>query len=630
MSKPNGNSVKDSSHPHKAGTSALVLGATGVVFGDIGTSPIYAMKQTFIISGAEPDQIYGIASMIFWALMLVVSLKYLTFVMRADNKGEGGMLALLSLMPEHIRSPKSRKHLALLILVLIGTSLLFGEGGLTPAISVLSATEGLALLNPDLDVVAVPATVLILAILFAMQSRGTETIGKFFGPVTFVWFILIGSLGIFRILQEPEVIKALSPTYAIQYFMNSGLNSLFVLAAVILVVTGAEALYTDMGHFGAKPIRIAWTIIVGPALVLSYLGQAAVLINDPSAISNPFFALAPNKPMTLVLIIVATAATIVASQALITGVFSLSRQAVQLGLFPRLTIRHTNADQEGQIYVPVANWLVGFVSIALVIAFQSSSALASAYVLAIAGTMTVTTIAFTIVARQIWKWPLWKIAPLTTIFLTLDLIFLAGTATRFFEGGWVPIVFGSLILGMMLIWRAGNRALNRKMRESSRTWQEIYAGCESGEIAMVPGIGIFMASPAEVVPAALISHVTIMHSLPESVYVVTIKSDTQPVSTTPVLIDNVTDRLCQVTIFAGYMETVKVPSILQSDAMSAEEESSATYYLSERHFLASDSGSLGNRTETLFEILHRNAVSPTTFYGLPYDRVITIGTRIDL
>jgi KUP system potassium uptake protein len=630
MSKPNGNSIKDSSHPQKAGTSALVLGATGVVFGDIGTSPIYAMKQTFIISGAEPDQIYGIASMIFWALMLVVSLKYLTFVMRADNKGEGGMLALLSLMPEHIRSPKSRKHLALLILVLIGTSLLFGEGGLTPAISVLSATEGLALLNPDLDVVAVPATVLILAILFAMQSRGTETIGKFFGPVTFVWFILIGSLGIFRILQEPEVIKALSPTYAIQYFMNSGLNSLFVLAAVILVVTGAEALYTDMGHFGAKPIRIAWAIIVGPALVLSYLGQAAVLINDPSAISNPFFALAPNKPMTLVLIVVATAATIVASQALITGVFSLSRQAVQLGLFPRLTIRHTNADQEGQIYVPVANWLVGFVSIALVIAFQSSSALASAYVLAIAGTMTVTTIAFTIVARQIWKWPLWKIAPLTTIFLTLDLIFLAGTATRFFEGGWVPIVFGSLILGMMLIWRAGNRALNRKMRESSRTWQEIYAGCESGEIAMVPGIGIFMASPAEVVPAALISHVTIMHSLPESVYVVTIKSDTQPVSTTPVLIDHVTDRLCQVTIFAGYMETVKVPSILQRDAMSAEEESSATYYLSERHFLASDSGSLGNRTETLFEILHRNAVSPTTFYGLPYDRVITIGTRIDL
>jgi KUP system potassium uptake protein len=588
------------------------------------------MKQTFIISGAEPDQIYGIASMIFWALMLVVSLKYLTFVMRADNKGEGGMLALLSLMPEHIRSPKSRKHLALLILVLIGTSLLFGEGGLTPAISVLSATEGLALLNPDLDVVAVPATVFILAILFAMQSRGTETIGKFFGPVTFVWFILIGSLGIFRILQEPEVIKALSPTYAIQYFMNSGLNSLFVLAAVILVVTGAEALYTDMGHFGAKPIRIAWTIIVGPALVLSYLGQAAVLINNPAAISNPFFALAPNKPMTLVLIIVATAATIVASQALITGVFSLSRQAVQLGLFPRLTIRHTNADQEGQIYVPVANWLVGFVSIALVIAFQSSSALASAYVLAIAGTMTVTTIAFTIVARQIWKWPLWKIAPLTSIFLTLDLIFLAGTATRFFDGGWVPIVFGSLILGMMLIWRAGNRALNRKMRESSRTWQEIYAGCESGEIAMVPGIGIFMASPAEVVPAALISHVTIMHSLPESVYVVTIKSDTQPVSTTPVLIDHVTDRLCQVTIFAGYMETVNVPSILQRDALSIDEEKSATYYLSERHFLASEGGSLGKRTETLFEILHRNAVSPTTFYGLPYGRVITIGTRIDL
>ncbi|MGA0002623.1 MAG: potassium transporter Kup [Candidatus Nanopelagicales bacterium] len=630
MSKPNGNSVKDSSHPHKAGTSALVLGATGVVFGDIGTSPIYAMKQTFIISGAEPDQIFGIASMIFWALMLVVSLKYLTFVMRADNRGEGGMLALLSLMPEHIRSPKSRKHFAVLILVLIGTSLLFGDGVLTPAISVLSATEGLALLDPDLDVVAVPATVVILSILFAIQSRGTNKIGKVFGPVTFVWFTLIGGLGVYRVLEYPDVLKALSPTYAIQYFVTHGFHSVIVLAAVILVVTGAEALYTDMGHFGAKSIRIAWTIIVGPALVLSYLGQASVLMTNPSAISNPFFALAPNKPMTLVLIIVATAATIVASQALITGVFSLSRQAVQLGLFPRLTIRHTNADQEGQIYVPIANWLVGIGSISLVIAFKSSSALASAYVLAIAGTMAVTTVAFTIVARQIWHWPLWKIAPLTTIFLSLDLAFLFGTASRFFDGGWVPVVLGAVILSVMLIWRAGNRALNRKMRESSRTWQEIYAGCESGEIAMVPGIGIFMASPAEVVPAALISHVTIMHSLPESVYVVTIKSDTQPVSTTPVLVDHITDRLTQVTIFAGYMETVNVPSILQREALSADEEKSATYYLSERHFLASEGGNLGNRTETLFEILHRNAVSPTTFYGLPYDRVITIGTRIDL
>jgi len=632
MSKPSGNSVEDPSlaHPHKASTSALVLGATGVVFGDIGTSPIYAMKQTFIISGSEPDQIYGIASMIFWALMLVVSLKYLTFVMRADNKGEGGMLALLSLMPESIRSPRTGKNLALLILILIGTSLLFGDGVLTPAISVLSATEGLALLNPDLDVVAVPATVVILAILFSIQSRGTNTIGKIFGPVTFVWFALIGGLGVYRILEHPDVLVALSPTYAIQYFANHGLHSIFVLAAVILVVTGAEALYTDMGHFGARPIRIAWVFIVGPALVLCYLGQAALLMNNPAAVSNPFFALAPNKPMTVVLIVVATAATIVASQALITGVFSLSRQAVQLGLFPRLTIRHTNANQEGQIYVPIANWLVGFSSIALVVAFKSSSALASAYVLAIAGTMAVTTVAFTIVARQVWNWPVWKIAPLASIFLIVDISFLIGTASRFLDGGWVPVVLGALILSVMLIWRAGNRALNKKMRESSRTWQEIYAGCESGEIAMVPGIGIFMASPSEMVPAALISHVTIMHSLPELVYVVTIKSDTQPISATPVLIDHITDRLCQVTIFAGYMETVNVPSILQRGALTKSDEESATYYLSERHFLASEGGSLDNRTENLFEILHRNSVSPTQFYGLPYDRVITIGTRIDL
>jgi KUP system potassium uptake protein len=629
MSKPNGKSVEDASHPHKASTSALVLGATGVVFGDIGTSPIYAMKQTFLISGSEPDQIYGIASMIFWALMLVVSLKYLSFVMRADNKGEGGMLALLSLMPDTIRSPRSRKNQAVLILVLIGTSLLFGDGVLTPAISVLSATEGLALLNPDLDVVAVPATVVILAILFSIQSRGTNTIGKVFGPVTFIWFALIGGLGIYRIIEHPDVLVALSPTYAIQYFANHGLHSIFVLAAVILVVTGAEALYTDMGHFGARPIRIAWVFIVGPALVLCYLGQAALLMNEPAAISNPFFALAPNKPMTVLLIVVATAATIVASQALITGVFSLSRQAVQLGLFPRLTIRHTNADQEGQIYVPIANWLVGFSSIALVIAFKSSSALASAYVLAIAGTMAVTTVAFTIVARLVWKWPLWKVIPLASIFLIVDIAFLIGTASRFLDGGWVPVVLGALILALMLIWRAGNRALNSRMRESTRTWQEIYQGLETGEIASVPGIAIFMASPAEMVPAALISHVTVMHSLPEEVVVVTVKSDTQPISTTPALCDHISDRLCRVTIYAGYMESINLPAVLEREVLG-DKEKIATYYLSERHFLASNKGSLGHRTEALFEILHRNSVAPTEFYGLPYDRVITIGTRIDL
>jgi KUP system potassium uptake protein len=617
------------SHHSTAGTASLVLGATGVVFGDIGTSPIYALRESFHAAGTSVSDIYGVVSLLFWSLMIIVSIKYLSFVMRADNNGEGGILALLSLMPRKIRGPKTPKHKFILVLVLIGTALLFGDGVLTPAISVLSATEGLSLVNENLASAAVPLTVAILAALFMVQSRGTHTIGNIFGPIMIWWFGLIGGLGIFRFIAEPSVIKALSPVYAIEYIGHSGMKTFVILASVILCVTGAEALYADMGHFGANPIRWAWIFLVGPALILCYLGQAAYVVHNPEATANPFFALAPNSAMTVVLVISATLATVIASQALITGVFSLSRQAVQLGLFPRLTILHTNADHEGQIYVPIVNWMVGITSIALVIGFKSSSALASAYVLAIAGTMAITTLAFHIVAREVWEWPLRKILPLTIGFAIVDLSFLAATSSHVFKGGWVPIALGGVVFAVMSIWREGNRALNRRMRESSRTWQDIYYGLETGEIATVPGTAIFMASPAEMVPSALISHVTVMHSLPEQVIVVTVKSDTQPISTTPVLCDHISDRLCRVTIYAGYMESIKLPEVLAT-AVLGDKEKDATYYLSERHFLASDSGSLGHRTEALFEILHRNSVSPTAFYGLPYDRVITIGTRIDL
>ena len=630
MFKPSGKKAANSDHATKAGTTSLVLGATGVVFGDIGTSPIYAFKETVHASGSSAESIFGVTSLFFWTLIIVVSIKYLTFVMRADNRGEGGILALLSLMPTKYRKPESGNQKALLFLVLVGTALLFGDGVLTPAISVLSATEGLALLDTAFEGTAVPLTVVILAILFLVQYRGTHSMGKIFGPVMTVWFVLIGGLGIYRFLAEPSVIKALSPIYAVEFIANNGAKTFVVLASVILCVTGAEALYADMGHFGKHPIRLAWIFLVGPSLVLCYLGQAALVTTNPAAADNPFFGLAPNNGMVLLLVLVATMATVIASQALITGVFSLSRQAVQLGLFPRLTIRHTSADTEGQIYVPIVNWLVGATSIALVIGFQSSSALASAYVLAIAGTMAITTVAFYVVARQIWEWPLYKAASLAGVFLIVDLAFLIGTASHIFDGGWVPILLGGIVLALMLVWRLGNIALNNRMRDSSRTWQEIYAGCESGEIAMVPGVGIFLASPAEVVPSALISHVTIMHSLPESVIVVTVKSDAQPISSTPVLVDHITDRLCLVTIYSGYMETIVIPEVLQREVLTSGVEENATYYLSERHFLASEAGNLGKRTENVFEILHRNAVSPTQFYGLPYGRVITIGTRIDL
>ncbi len=353
-----------------------------MVFGDIGTSPLYALKQTLAVSGSSREAVLGVVSLIFWALMLVVSVKYLRFVMRADNHGEGGILALLALLPEKVRLATGGRRLALLILILIGTALLFGDGALTPAISVLSATEGLALVNPSLEHWAVPLTVVILAVLFAVQSRGTHQIGRVFGPVMVLWFVVIAGLGIWHIIGDPSVITALSPTYGIAYLVaNPGLG-FAIGAVVILAVTGAEALYADMGHFGIRPIRLAWAFLIAPSLVLCYLGQAAVVIKDPSAAADPFFSLAPHPTFALLMVILSTAATVIASQALITGVFSLSRQAVQLGLLPRLTIRHTSSDHEGQIYVPIANWLLSIASIALVIAFGSSTSLASAYVLA--------------------------------------------------------------------------------------------------------------------------------------------------------------------------------------------------------------------------------------------------------
>lgn len=615
--------------PKNAGLVGLTLGATGVVFGDIGTSPIYALKETFHRSGTELTDIFGVVSLVFWSLMLVVTIKYLTFVMRADNNGEGGILALFALMPAKFRNPNSQKEKLLFIFVLIGTALLFGDGVLTPAISVLSATEGLALVNESLASAAVPLTVVILAILFAIQSRGTHTIGKIFGPVMIGWFTFIGGLGIFQFIQKPEVIKALSPIYAIEYFQVHGLHAIVLLSSVILSVTGAEALYADMGHFGAKPIRVAWTFIVGPALVLCYLGQAAVVANNHQATENPFFSLAPTPALTLTLVLMATAATVIASQALITGVFSLSRQAIQLGLFPRLTIRHTSEHHEGQIYVPSVNWILGLLSIALVVAFKSSSSLAHAYVLAIAGTMFITTIAFHRVASDVWKWKPLKLWPLTSIFLFVDLAFLSGTAANILHGGWVPVFLGSIVLAVMLLWRTGYIALNNYMGAQKQTWEALGAEIKQGSITRTPGIGVFMASPAELVPAALTSQAKIMHSIPAEIVVVTVVTDPVPYADSRVEKAQVMDRITKVTVHMGYMESLNLPKLLTAEVLG-DHERAATYYLSERKFTGTNDGQVGGFQEKLFGILHRNAATPSSYFGLPSDRIITLGTRIDL
>ncbi len=621
--------VSGKTHAQHGPVGGLVLGATGVVFGDIGTSPIYALHETFGHSGTSLESIYGVTSLVFWTLMLVVTFKYLSFVMRADNKGEGGILALLSLLPEQYRHTKNRRQTGLLVLVLVGTALLFGDGVLTPAISVLSATEGLKLVNEDLANFSVPLTVGILLALFSVQYRGTHRIGQIFGPIMVMWFDTLGGLGIYRLVDRPEVLKALSPTYALSFLQHEGLRSFILLSSVILCVTGAEALYADMGHFGARPIRIAWGGLVAPSLVLCYLGQAALVANNPEVADSPFFALAPNKTFAFAFVVLATIATVIASQALITGVFSLSRQAIQLGLFPRLTIRHTSDEHEGQIYVPVVNWLVGITSIFLVIAFKTSTALAHAYVLAIAGTMSITTVAFYKVAREVWGWKPIHIMPITAIFLFIDTAFLIGTSGNILNGGWVPVILGAIVLMVMLIWRAGYQALNAAMKEQSRTWQQIFAGIEMGTISSVPGVGIFMAAPNEEVPAALISQVTVMHTLPERIIVVTIEPEPFPTATSKIKLDDLTNRLTKIKIPVGYMQNIDLPAVLKERVLGDLEEN-ATYFLSERRFRGTEMGRLGPRTEKLFGLFHRNAATPTEYFGLPYERVISLGTRIDL
>jgi KUP system potassium uptake protein len=611
------------------GMGALILGATGVVFGDIGTSPLYALKETFHRSGTELSDIYGVVSLVFWSLMLVVSFKYLSFVMRADNKGEGGILALLSLLPAKYRQASTKSQNLILLTVLIGTALLFGDGVLTPAISVLSATEGLALVNESMASASVPLTVVILIALFAVQSKGTHKIGQVFGPIMIAWFLLLGGLGIYRFIGAPEVIEALSPAHAVGYVVENGFSALLMLSSVILAVTGAEALYADMGHFGRKPIQRAWWFIVGPALVLNYLGQAAVVVQNPEAAHNPFFSLAPNDSFVLFMVLMATAATVIASQALITGVFSLSRQAVQLGLFPRLRITHTSAAHEGQIYVPLVNWAVGFFSILLVVAFQSSSALAHAYVLAIAGTMAITTLAFHMVAKEVWHWSALRLYPLTTIFLIVDLAFLIGTSVNIVHGGWVPVALGAMVLAVMILWRRGYQALGEYINSRRLEWPALIREIEHGSLTRVPGIGVYLSAPTEEVPASLISQSKMLRSIPADVYVVTVSTVPEPtVDEAPGVVE-IGPRIKRVNIPVGYMDSVDIPAVIKAHVLG-ETEAVATYYLSDRRFIGTDANRVGKTSEKMFDFLHRNSATVTEYFNLPPDRVIAMGVRIDL
>ena len=610
--------------------AALTFGALGVCFGDIGTSPLYALKESLSTAGESVYDVFGVSSLLFWSLTLVVSIKYMVFVLRADNAGEGGTLALFSLLPTSIRKATGGIRLGIFSLMLLGAALLFGDGLITPAISVLSATEGLGAINPNLKTLALPLTVVILALIFGFQYKGTGRLGKVFGGVILLWFFTIGILGAIAIQKHPEVLQALSPMYAIDYVVNHGFETLVIMSSVILAVTGSESLFADLGHFGKRPIRIGWFFIVMPNLVLCYLGQAANAIDDPMNRENLFFSLAPNATFQIYLVLLATAATIIASQALITGIQSLTRQASMLGLFPRVRIIHTNETERGQIYVPAINTILAVGSILLVINFRTSEALSDAYSLANAGVMFITTIAVTIIAWKRWKWPTPFVIAFLAVMGILDFVFFTSTLTKLLHGAWVPLAIALGVAYLLGVWRKGQVALTRALERDKHDWQWLDEGVNSGEVLETESLGIFLSSEADRVPQALVSQVQNLQSVPHRILIATVVTDDVPYTKREAEVHTINNRAKQVVIHTGFMEFPNVPTQLMNACLSREDESLATYYLSNRKIVNPDEGELQGNADKIFSFLHRNSATAADYYGLPEDRVISLTVQMNL
>ncbi len=611
-------------------TPLLALFALGVVFGDIGTSPLYAFQQSVGEGQANVAGIFGVASLIFWALMIVVSVKYLLFVLRADNKGEGGVLALFSLLPRTIRRPTSWGQYTIFFALLLGTAFLFGDGFITPAISVLSAVEGTGVINPSWVHYEVPITCLILFALFAVQFKGTAKIGSIFGPIMILWFTTLAALGIREIAKDPSVFRALSPSYALAFLVHNQLHSFVILSSVILAITGVEALYADLGHFGATAIRLAWFLVAGPALVLNYLGQAAEELTSPSSSSALFFNMAPNRAILIYLVTLSTVATVIASQALIAGVGSISRQAVQMGLFPRLQVIHTSSRESGQIYVPFMNTFLGLGTILLVVIFKSSANLGNAYSFDISGTMLITTIGLGIVASYRWHWKKRLVVPMCLAFGLLDLGFFSSTATKIFKGAWVPLIIALVILYFMLVWRHANAVLTRQLQEAAVTWDRFGELLAENAVFASPGTGVFLTSSLDRVPQAALSQIRQMHVFPERAYAIEVTTSEEPYDEVLVSVAAVTDTVTTVAFRIGYMNDVDVPTLLRTHLMSADEEEGVTYYLADRKFNNMNSGEITGLTEKVFTFMHRNSATPSHYFGLPDARIVTLATQLDL
>ena len=624
---------------------ALELGALGVVFGDIGTSPLYTVQTIF--NPTDPhyvrvttEHVYGIVSLIFWAVVAVVTVTYIILVMRADNDGEGGIMALITLIRR--RGAPSRRRVALILAALgvFGASLFFGVSMITPAISVLSAIEGVQVAAPSVGSIVLPITAVILIGLFLLQRLGTGWVGRLFGPVMAVWFIVIGAWGIRGIVSNPSILKALSPTYALTFLFGHFTTSFFSLAAVVLAVTGAEALYADMGHFGRGPITRAWLFLVFPACILNYFGQGALILSQPSAISNPFFLLTPGWAR-IPMVILAAAATVIASQAVISGAFSLTQQAAQIGYLPRLRIDHTSEEQAGQIYVPWINWALCVAVLALVFTFRTSNALAYAYGVAVTGTITITTLLFFYIVSSQWKKPLWMVLPVAAVLLTIDLLFFAANLTKLPHGAWLPLAIGIVVFIVLTTWQKGRALVSRQRmldEGSLRAFIDELHG-KKPPLPRVPGIAIFLNRGKDTAPLALRANVKNNHVLHDQVVIMTVT--TLPVPHVPeqdrLEIDDLgyqEDRIYHVSARFGYMDTPAVPPLLplirQASPEGQLDDSMVSYFLSTIEVRKGNTPGMSRWRKRLFIATTRLTADAAEYFKLPRDRTVIMGSRIEL
>ncbi|RKQ94015.1 KUP system potassium uptake protein [Solirubrobacter pauli] len=626
----------------RASTAGLVLGAIGVVFGDIGTSPLYTLRTVFAPEhGLEAgrEQVYGVVSLIFWAITVIVSVKYVTFIMRADNDGEGGIMALIALVQRsNLRSRGAQ--LTLVLLGVFGASLFYGDGMITPAISVLSAVEGLEVVSQDLERFVIPITLVVLGALFAAQRFGTGRVGGLFGPVMVLWFIVLAVSGFGRMLEHPEILQALSPHHGVEFLFDHGHEAFVALGGVVLAVTGAEALYADMGHFGARAIRKAWFALVFPALILNYLGQGALIVGDPQTSGSPFFLLFPEWAR-IPMVILSTVAAIIASQAVISGAFSVTRQAIRLGFLPRLVVRHTSQREVGQVYVPAVNWIIFAAVVALVLGFQSSERLASAYGIAVTGTLAIDTLLFFFVVRALWGRPLGLVIAGATAFLVVDLTFFAANLTKILHGGWFPLAIALAVFGVLTTWQRGREIVSHRRIEEEGPLRAFVEEVRELDppVARAPGTAVFLNANPETTPLALRANVEHNHVLHECVIIVSLATERVPYvqEDTRLTIDDLgyrDDGITHITGRFGFQEALNVPELLRLAARQGLEGDPdlehPSYFVSRISIIPTKRPGMASWRKKLFLAISRNTANPVEIFHLPDDRTVVMGSHIEL